>query len=444
MAVQLVDYLGNPITLPARPSTGRAGAVQVNDRLSSFMPVTTPSQLRSAFAAADRGDLRGLMAICEQVENDPDVGGAIRQRRLTVSQLPWRVNSADPGNKAADDMATDCDDLLKRLDLRTAIEHHQSDVLCPFAVSEIEWLNRGNTTTIASLTPRMASEFSFDFSESGEQLRLRTDSLSASGEVIDPLKYVVSLSREKGRTLITRGGLVRGVAGIWVIKWHCYRNWAIFAEIFGIPWRIGRYDPGASDEMILSLRSAVRGMGVDAAAVISRDMDIEIKESVKNSGQSVFGPFISILNNEIAKGINGQTATSNASPTGLNSGMADVQNEVRLELQKADAANKAALFNRQVIRPYVIFNYGEQTRYPELEIQADPKEDLAKRLEIDEKLARMGVPLPIKYFYSTYDRPEPQADDEVLQVPQSAADPFGFPPASPSPSFPAKKKVCSC
>jgi phage gp29-like protein len=417
--MSLYDYKGDPIAVQRKPRPGRAGILPLWGRQGlSTVSFATPEQIKAAWLAAKRGEIQTLMQIGNELENDLQILGLVRTRRLAVAQIPWRIEAADQEDKKTQAIADNVQAMLKRVNLRRAIRHLQDAVIKPLAVVEIVWSNQGEKTDVAALVPRLGTELTFDYRESGTQVRLITETAKPRGEPIEPLKFIVRFSEEKGATLPGEGGTLKGLAGRWLIKTHLLINWSIFAERDGQPFRVGKYDAGAQDEDIATLKRAVEEIGVDAGAVITKDMEIQIVEGAKNSGRDVFSIFLEQLHKEMAIGILGQVLTSAGSDQGAGSlALGEVHNEVRHDLLEADAIAISDCLNEQLIKPYVYFNYGEQKIYPQLLLETDPGEDLSKQLERVDKLARLNLPIAKTWLYRTFRIPEPQAEEQTLEVP---------------------------
>jgi phage gp29-like protein len=86
---------------------------------------------------------------------------------------------------------------------------------------------------------------------------------------------------------------------------------------------------------------------------------------------------------------------------------------VRREYVKADAELLCNQLNRQLIRWLVEFNFPEAKRFPKLRIKTE-QPNLLELAHRDERLLRMGLPIPRRYFYETYGVPRPQEDEGVL------------------------------
>jgi phage gp29-like protein len=92
------------------------------------------------------------------------------------------------------------------------------------------------------------------------------------------------------------------------------------------------------------------------------------------------------------------------------------------EQAEYDARRLARTIKQQLLAPIVQFNIGSAP-VPDCEFLLDDYEDLELRANVDSKLVDMGVPLGLAYFYSAYDRPEPDDDEPVIE---GGAPPPGF------------------
>jgi phage gp29-like protein len=53
-----------------------------------------------------------------------------------------------------------------------------------------------------------------------------------------------------------------------------------FAEVFGMPLRLGRYEPGAGSDDKEALAEAIKSLGADAAGIISKNTEIQYLQPV--------------------------------------------------------------------------------------------------------------------------------------------------------------------
>jgi phage gp29-like protein len=189
---------------------------------------------------------------------------------------------------------------------------------------------------------------------------------------------------------------------------------------------VGKYPVGATADEKTALLTALGMLASDAAAIISEATSIEFVESQKYGTINVFESFMGWISRQYATAILGQTGTSQAISTGMNSGVADVHNEVRHDLSRADAKALECTWTDQFLRPLVGFNFGWDAPVPRWKIAYEPESDYAALGQKYTALQGLGFPLTKKRIAEVFDEPLPEADDELLTAP-APANPFaGF------------------
>ena len=92
----------------------------------------------------------------------------------------------------------------------------------------------------------------------------------------------------------------------------------------------------------------------------------------------------------------------------------------------ADCKALAATLRRDLIRPLVLFNFGEEKRIPLIRFDCEEDEDLMQTANVVGALVeKTGLPVPLSYLYKKFSIPEPE-DGEAIAVPsytQQAAGP---------------------
>jgi hypothetical protein len=75
--------------------------------------------------------------------------------------------------------------------------------------------------------------------------------------------------RHSGRCgWLERVGLLRTLAWTYLFKNYALRDWVTFAEVYGMPLRLGRYKSHSSPDDRRALRDALVSLGSDAAGII--------------------------------------------------------------------------------------------------------------------------------------------------------------------------------
>lgn len=216
-----------------------------------------------------------------------------------------------------------------------------------------------------------------------------------------------------------RRGYARSAAWAFMMQTFALMDWAAFCEIYGVPFRVGKYHTSATDRDKATLLRAVRSIANDAAAIIPESTVIEFQEANGNRGEAVFGNFIDYLDRKVSLIILGQTMTSEVSAHGGSLAQAKVQENVRSDITRADLRQTAATVNRDLIRPAVAMNFGPQDVYPLVEMELAENEDLVALGTFLEKAVAQGLKVSQKFVRKKASIPEPEEDEELLVPPSS-------------------------
>jgi phage gp29-like protein len=95
-----------------------------------------------------------------------------------------------------------------------------------------------------------------------------------------------------------------------------------------------------------------------------------------------------------------------------------VQERAEDDMTDSDALMLASTIREQLLAPIVLFNLGDGAPLPECQFLTEEEraqKDLAER---DQILVRaIGLPIAKKYFYETYEIPEPAEGEDVVSPP---------------------------
>jgi phage gp29-like protein len=231
------------------------------------------------------------------------------------------------------------------------------------------------------------------------------------GVELAPYKFLVHTPRIKSGIPI-RGGYARLAAWAYMCKGYTLKDWLAFAEVFGMPLRLGKYGSGAKKEDIDILKMAVANLGTDAAAVFPQSMEIELVEASKSGSTDFFERLAQYLDNQVTKGILGQTATTQGTPGKL--GNEEAQNEVRHDFRDDDAEQLEETLQRDLVVPFVDLNFGPQQNYPQIQLRAPQREDIAGLSESLSKLVPLGLRVSASVIRDKLGLPDPDEDEEIL------------------------------
>jgi phage gp29-like protein len=426
----LFDQFGREVQVKSKPETREIAVTTVRDRMSNYPSGgLTPQRLSTIFKEADTGDvLRQAELFEEMEEKDTHLFSELQTRKNAVQGLDYEIAPWDESaeSKKIRDFVADClfnlenfDDAM--LDMLDAIGKGYS--LC-----EILWDTTGGKAVIGGISWIHAKKAVFYergsinvWAKSVEAPRILTEAEPFNGEIMPPFKLVYH--RYKARSgYDTRAGLLRVCAWMYLFKNYGIKDWVAFAEIFGMPLRLGRYDSGASTSDKDALIAAIQSLGSDAAGIISKNTEIEFVEAVKNTGtNNVYETLATFCDKQMSKAILGQTATTEGTPGKL--GNEAAQDKVRHDLIKADSESLSKTVRYQIIRPLVGYNFGWDKPLPWFNILYQREEDLKTLIEVYKGASDIGQPISAEHVSERFKIPLPKKGETVLSP--SKSQPFG-------------------
>lgn len=392
--------------------TRKFRTMAVQDRYSEYPSNgLTPEKLARIFREADAGDVMSQMELFEEMEEkDPHLFSQLQTRKNAVTGLDWEIiaySSSELDKQIADFVEEvlleieDFEDIL--FDLLDAIGKG-------VAISEIIWdVDGANRIYVKKINCIHQKRLYWDFED---KLLIRTNR-HPEGEILIPNKYI--LHKYKARSgHPARAGILRVVAWMYLFKNYDVKDWVRFCEIFGMPIRLGKYNPGASDEDKLALMQALVSLGSDAAGIMPEGTSIDILEAQKQSSVDAFERLARYCDEQTSKAVLGQTLTSDSGGGSFAQGK--VHNDVRHDLTVADCKALASTIKRDLIKPLVQFNFGINADVPKIKFDCKEPEDLKAECEIlDTLINKAGLKVPAGYVYNKFNIPQPEDNEAVLE-----------------------------
>ncbi len=382
----------------------------------------TPQALAQLLRAAEEGDAENYLALAERMEEkDLHYLSVLGTRKRAVAQLDIVVDPADEEDE--NDSANA--DLVRKWLQRDALEMEIFDILDAvgkgFSVTEIVWETSEKDWQPRELCRADQRWFEIDRVD-GRTLRLRE---SAGAKDLPPYKFIIHNHVAKSGLPI-RGGLARIAAWCYLFKNYDIKDWVAFAEIYGQPLRVGKYPPNVSVKDRETLLRAVANIGTDAAAIIPEGMMIEFIKAEQKGSSDLYKDLARFLDEQISKGVLGQTATTEVSAEGGSRALGDVHNEVRGDIRRSDKKQLAATLNRDLIRPFVELNRGPQKAYPRLRLMEPESFDPEKVVKVAGEAAKLGLSISKKDVLrkTGLKEADPEDPDDAIEAP-AAPEPFG-------------------
>lgn len=415
---KIVDQYGRPIDVAvlteeiARPTLTGIRSVWQNLPIAANL---SPASLAALLNDAVQDAPRNYLTLAEEMEErDWHYSSVLGTRKRAVSGLPVVVESAS--DSAADKkLADEVRELVRQPEFTDMLDDALDALGKGYSAIEILW-NRGAEWSVKDYVWRDPRFFIFDRATLSELMLL--DDERVMGRPLDPYKFIVHKPRLKSGIPI-RGGLARLAAAAYMCKAYTLTDWMAFAEVFGMPLRIGRYGQGATGDDIDTLITAVANIGSDAAAILPDSMRIEFEQASAGrvGGDKLFLALADWLDRQVSKAVLGQTLTTDALSTGLGSNVASVHDDVRSDIQRADAHQLSATLNRDLVLPFINLNHGPQEFYPRIEIQLLEREDLAALSTALGVLVPLGLRVGASTIRDKLGLPDPVEGEELLEAP---------------------------
>jgi phage gp29-like protein len=417
------DLSGN-IAAPNSPLSG-TGVIRQVTAVQSLTAAIPPARMASIInAAATLADTASYFEAAERLEEgDPHYRSLISTRKLALAGLDKAIEPYDRSrvSKKVADLATD---VMMADDTQDLILDLSDGVSKGLSVVEQEWDTSSAFWVPAKYTWRDPRFFDFDKVD-GSTVKLRGE----GGQLFDlpPARFIVHKPRLK-TGLPVRSGLALPGAMAWVMKQTLLVNWAGFAETYGQPLRMGKFNRGTKKEEIDALKKAIASIGADAFAVLPSDMAVEFINAASTGNADVFEKFAKYMEDQQSRLVLGQTLTSGTGSGAGSYALGQVHNEVRMDILRSDAKQLAATISRDILRPLVDFNFGPDVPLPKFRFVVDEGEDLVALATVLEKTVPLGLKVPAKWARDKFGIPEPEADEELLDT--------AAVPAAPAPVVP--------
>ena len=358
------------------------------------------------------------MELYEQMEeNDAHLYSVANTRRLAVTGLDWQIVSAaelrtDVDRVLADEAAAYARETLRAIETFDEVLQHLSLAMGRnIAMAELVWDVVGGAHRLVDLA---AVDFTrIAFGETDE-LRVLTQAESIDGIPLPPNKFIVHCPHAvTGHP--TRGGLLRVTALAYLGKHYAVKDWLTFAEVFGMPVRIARYEPSATPEEKRELLGMLQSLGTDAAAIFSKGVELELLEANRGTPAPPYEALCNFMNREMSKAWLGQTLTTETVGAAGTLTVAKVHEEVRQDLREDDLRKEGRTIVRDLLGPLVHLKFGDDVPVPVFQRKFEHARDLRELTDIlSAAVNELGVRVPARWAHETLGIPQPEVGADVL------------------------------
>ena len=415
-----ITRIANAVGVGSRnvpPESGRLLWPRAVDSVRDYPSAgLTPRRLVSILREADDGSLGQAMQLFEEMEEkDAHLFAVASKRRLGLTGLEWSIVSAADRVEGVDRTISDeaagyCREVLSRIDtLEEVLQHLSLAIGRNISIAEIIWDRRDGEVTVCDLAPVDFARIVFD---DIDQPRVLMDDFDHEGEALTPNKFIVHTPHSvSGHP--ARGGLLRATALAFLGKNLALKDWMIFAELFGMPVRIGRYEPTATPDEKRELLDMLESLGSRSAGIFSRAVQLELVEAGRGKTPPPYENLLGFLNREISKAWLGQTLTTEAEGASL--AASRIHDEVRRDLRTDDIRKEGRTIRRDLLGPLARFRFGPDVPVPFFARHVARPRDLGELTNvIDSAVNRLGMRVPSDFAHSALGLPKAVDDEAVV------------------------------
>ena len=278
-----------------------------------------------------------------------------------------------------------------------------------FSVNEIIWDTSAVPWKPAAYKFRDPRWFEYD-KDTGKTLMLRAP-LGNEVEPLKPFRFVVHEPHMASGNQIT-SGLALPALYYFMLKSYNVTSWAAFIDRYGYPIRIGKYGRKATEEDRNTLKRAVAAIGQDFGAVIPESAMLEIIEAkTAGSNSAVYNAMVDWIDKQISKLVLGQTMTADA---GSSRAQSETHDKVRGDIADSDIQQVVETLHSALTVPYINLNYGEQERYPKIDLHKPDVKNIEQIITALDRLGSQGLTAKADELRSLLGLANPEEGDAVV------------------------------
>lgn len=409
----------NALRSSDRPRLGRAIVARREDSVRDYPSAgLTPSRLAAILQEADDGSLATAMELFEQMEEkDAHLFSIANTRRLALTGLDWQVQSASEvqagvDRAMAEEAAAYCREVLSDVEAFDEVLQHLSLATGRnIAIAEIVWdIVHGELRPVDVA----AVDFTRIVFDETDRPRILTADAPREGVELSPFKFIVHTPHSvSGHP--QRGGLLRVTAMAYLAKNLSLKDWMIFAEVFGMPVRIARYDPLATEEEKRELLHMLESLGSNAAGIFSRGVELQIIEANRGTSGPPYERLVDFLNREMSKAWLGQTLTTDIAGQSGSVAASRVHEEVRKDILLDDIRKEGRTIRRDLLGPMVRLRFGPSAPVPFFARRPGRPANTRELAEVlDVAVNRLGVRVPLGWAHDSLGIPQAGEADSLL------------------------------
>lgn len=334
----------------------------------------------------------------QEVERDPHVSAVMANAKLNVAGMRWDiVPHIEAGQKKGRPTARNqaiADFVKHALSNVGYLPQHLYNLLDAigkgFSVSEIIWDITDEGVVIKDIINRPQRRFQFDAVD--RTLKLRNLQEPYYGIPLPDKKFIVHRVNATWENPFG-DALDQSIYWYWLFKKTVIKFWMQHLQVGASSIPIVKHPIGANPAMKQEALAIAEMIRNGAFGRIPENFEIQFAEA-KNAVQNatVYNDFVRMVNDEIAKCVNGQTLTSeSSSATGTGTmALGKVHQGTQNSRDLFRAHGLEATLNNSLVKWLVDFNFSGVEGYPQFRFDLEAPEDLSGEASIIKTLTDAG------------------------------------------------------
>ena len=379
----------------------------------SLLQTLTPERLAGILSDVRRGECPAdYLELAQDMEmKDLHYRSVLSTRKDAITGLEIKVIPAGDDRRDTELAEAVERDIVRNSSAKIyALIRDMLDALAKgFSVNEIVWDTGATPWKPAAYRFRDPRWFQYD-DDTGKTLMLRAP-LGCGLEPLKPFRFVVHEPHLVSGSQIT-AGLALPALYYWMLKSYGVTSWAAFLDRYGYPIRIGKYGRKATEQDRATLKRAVAAIGQDFGAVIPESAAIEIIEAkTAGAASGVYEKMADWIDRQISKLVLGQTMTADA---GASRAQSETHDKVRGDIADSDIRQAVETLNAALTEPYVRLNFGEQERYPKIDLHKPDVKNVKQIIAALDRLGPQGLTAKADELRSHLGLSNPEEGDAVV------------------------------
>jgi len=391
-----------------------------------------PRTVQNMLEAALSGDPESAHQVFCKMEDTWDrLMKNIHELRNAAARQTWAVEAYaekdEQPTESALEKARLVEDLLKKMKSNVAANKNGmrgmlydiSDAVGKgTSVQEIDWEFKDGVW--APQSTRWVDPRYYGLDPRGTHLGLRNLKDGLGWKPFPKHKFVLAAFKNRSGNMMGYG-LFRALAWWWACGIFS-RQWLVrYAELFGIPFRVARHDPGADDDEKWAIMNALEEMGSAGVAVVPKGTEIDLLESTKSASENPQSILLDRRDRSADILILGQTLTTDVGDSGSRA-LGDVHQSIRMDRLVEVTEWTSDVVNSSIIPAILDLNYGNTDECPKMRLEVPESGSALEKIQRDEIFTRIA-PIGKSTFYARHGVPVPDKDEEtVVQLSPPAPD----------------------